>query len=77
MIGLLGVILSIAAIIGMAITAHSTGLFIAVLVACLNVISFAVMFRYINYPEAAPNSWTTVNFISFIAAIGLLIFSFI
>jgi len=49
----------------------------AIIILILNIWSYGVMYNFRDNPEAAPNFWTVINFLSTIAAVILIILSFV
>ena len=49
----------------------------AVANAVLNVWSFGIMHNYRHMPQLAPNSWTSVNILTTVVGVGLLIYALI
>lgn len=74
--GIIGIIVCIIAIVLLARGDHPVAFPIAIIVTALNIISFLVMLKYIRYPEAAPDFWTRVNFLSVFTGIILMVVSF-
>lgn len=50
--------------------------YIAAINAGANVWSFGIMHNFRDDPLSAPNSWTTVNMVTTLIGLGLLIYSF-